>query len=606
MMTPYTIAHLKLSIALRKTGFKYFNETKTGKTRLRVYLTNSLEQSEAQQDLLSFGFAESIAQEAKEAGKIKRETPIMVVIGNPPYSGVSSNETEYANKLVEKYKIEPGGKQKLQERKHWLNDDYVKFIALAEGMIEKNGEGIVGFITNHGYLDNPTFRGMRWHFMDTFDSIHVIDLHGNAKKKEVSPDGSKDENIFAIQQGVSIMLAVKTGKKKKGDLAKAYHLDIWGKRKSKLDQLNNLSFENAKWTPLEPRLPNLIFVESGSMELEKEYRKGFNLKDIFTQSNIGLMTARDKLFIEYDKSVLDNRMKRAFDIERDMKFDKDYRIENSKSYKLLDKLCLGSFNEENIINVSYRPFDTRYCYYDVNILSRPLFTIQRHLLKDNLALLVPRQLAGDDFRHVFISDTVTEMCLISNATKEANQVFPLYLYFEDGSKIQNLKKEIVAEIEKIVGKVTPEDIFDYIYAVLHSPNYREKYKEFLKINFPRVPYPKDAKTFKKLVVFGAELRSLHLLESSKVNQFITTYPIAGSNIVEKLAYKNGKVFINTEQYFGNVPEVAWNFYIGGYQPSQKWLKDRKGRALTNMDIEHYQKIIVALIETDRIMKEIKG
>ncbi|MBU4509751.1 DNA methyltransferase, partial [bacterium] len=182
--------------------------------------------------------------------------------------------------------------------------------------------------------------------------------------------------------------------------------------------------------------------------------------------------------------------------------------------------------------------------------------------------------------------------------------FPLYLYAEDGSRIPNLKKEIVDEIEKIVGKVSPEDIFDYIYAVLHSPNYREKYKEFLKIDFPRVPYPKDTKTFKKLVALGAELRSLHLFESPKVNQFITTYPIAGSDTVEKLAYKSGKVFINPEQYFGNVPEVAWNFYIGGYQPAQKWLKDRKGRALTNTDIEHYQKIIVALAETNRIMKEI--
>jgi predicted helicase len=228
----------------------------------------------------------------------------------------------------------------------------------------------------------------------------------------------------------------------------------------------------------------------------------------------------------------------------------------------------------------------------------------KHLLKENISLLTCRQQSSFNFQHVFASRVLNDICSVSMQTKESTYVFPLYLYSEDGTKIPNLKKEIVDELEKIVGKVSPEDIFDYIYAVLHSPSYREKYKEFLKIDFPRVPYPKDTKTFKKLAAFGAELRSLHLLESPKVNQFITTYPIAGSDTVEKLAYKNGKIFINAEQYFGNVPEVVWNFYIGGYQPARKWLKDRKGRALKNADIEHYQKIIVALAETNRIMKEI--
>ncbi|MBU0672787.1 MAG: DNA methyltransferase, partial [Candidatus Margulisbacteria bacterium] len=181
---------------------------------------------------------------------------------------------------------------------------------------------------------------------------------------------------------------------------------------------------------------------------------------------------------------------------------------------------------------------------------------------------------------------------------------PLYLYHEDGTKTSNLKKEIVDKIKVIVGKTSPEDVFDYIYCVLHSPSYRDKYKEFLKIDFPRVPYPKDAKTFKTLVKLGAELRGLHLLESPKVNKFITTYPVAGSNVVGKISFKGGKVFVNKEQYFGKVPEIAWNFYIGGYQPAQKWLKDRKGRSLTNSDIEYYQKIIVALTETERIMGEI--
>jgi len=244
----------------------------------------------------------------------------------------------------------------------------------------------------------------------------------------------------------------------------------------------------------------------------------------------------------------------------------------------------------------YRPFDNRFIYYDNNFLSRSRSQVMDNFFgKDNVGIETSR--VGD---FIFVSKRISDEHFVSDNSFK----FPLYLYAEDGSQVPNLKKEIVAEIEMIIDKTTPEDIFDYIYAVLHSPSYREKYKEFLKIDFPRVPYPKNAKSFKELTAFGAELRSMHLLESLKTNQFITTYPIAGSNIVEKLDYKDGKVYINKEQYFGDVPEMTWNFYIGGYQPAQKWLKDRKGRTLTNEDIEHYQKMIVAFVETDKIMKEI--
>jgi len=282
---------------------------------------------------------------------------------------------------------------------------------------------------------------------------------------------------------------------------------------------------------------------------------------------------------------------------RDWKFD----------WALNDLLSAG-ISEEKIRTISYRPFDNRYIYYTGNsrgFIGWPVTRIMQHFLAgDNVGLVTSRQCA-DNWKYVFVTKFLNEFNLTGSAgSYGAGSTFPLFLYSPDGTKTPNFKKEIVDEIEKVIGKVTPEDIFDYIYAVLHSPSYREKYKEFLKIDFPRVPYPKDTKTFKRLIAFGAELRSLHLLESPKVNQFITTYPIIGSNTVEKLTYKNGKVFINTEQYFGNVPEIAWNFYIGGYQPAQKWLKDRKERALTNTDIEHYQKIVVALVETNRIMKEI--
>lgn len=227
---------------------------------------------------------------------------------------------------------------------------------------------------------------------------------------------------------------------------------------------------------------------------------------------------------------------------------------------------------------------------------------EKILLNHNVGLIIPKQLAPDEVAGALVTKFIGGHKTFS--AFNSNYYYPLYLYTNDGSRVPNLSSGIVAKIEKSVGKTTPEDIFDYIYAILHSPDYLGKYKEFLKTDFPHIPYPKDTKSFKKFVAFGAELRSLHLLESPKVNQFITTYPVSGSNIVERPTYKDGKVFINNEQYFGKVPEKAWNFYVGGYQPVQKWLKDRKGRELTNEDIEHYQKMITALVETDKIMKEI--
>jgi len=603
MMAPYTIAHLKLAMTLHESGIIDFQH------RLGLYLTNSLEEGIKMQDTLPLlGFGQSITDESKAAARIKNDTPIMVVLGNPPYSGVSSNETEHANRLVEKYKVEPGGKMKLQERKHWLNDDYVKFIAFAEEMVEKNGEGIVGFITNHGYLDNPTFRGMRWHLLSTFDTIYIIDLHGNAKKKEVSPDGSKDENVFAIQQGVAIMLAVKTGQKRKGALAKVYRLDMWGKRKSKFSRLDALSLGDAPWTLVEARLPNLSFVQSGSIELEREYQKGFSVDELFVENTTGIVTMGDSFIVDEDKVTLQKRVETFLneDISESVLKKKFGLGKNYADWIIKNKKDISG-DPDRIVPFAYRPFDNRYTYFDNKLVWRPRTNVMKHFVTgDNFGLIFARQaIGGSEYNHVLVSKNVSDnRVFFSNKGIPAEA--PLYLYVEDGSKVPNLKKEIVNQIEKIVGKVSPEDIFDYIYAVLHSPTYRETYKEFLKIDFPRVPYPKDTASFKLLVALGGELRELHLMESPKVRTFITTFPESGSNMVEQKypKYDNGKVFINKTQYFGGVPETSWTFYIGGYQPAQKWLKDRRGRKLTNQDIEHYQKMIVALAETGRIMREI--
>jgi len=590
MMAPYTIAHLKLSLAFKQTGFWKFHR------RLGIYLTNSLEQSEAQQNLLSFGFAESIAEEAKEADKIKSETPIMVVIGNPPYSISSQNKSKWILQLIKDYKTGLG------ERKINLDDDYIKFIRFAEHFIEKNKNGIVAMITNNSFIDGITHRQMRKHLLETFDEIYILDLHGNSKKKEKAPDGGKDENVFDIMQGVSISIFVRRAEDKKG-LGKVYHAELYGKREDKFKALNESDIQTVKWNKLDYSEPYYFFVPK-DFGMGETYNKGFKADELFTIYSSGIETQKDSLVIQFTKQELE-KVRNDIEFTDDAFIKNTYGIKDSRDWNL--KNARQDLQIAKDIQIAYRPFDDRWTFYSgktKGILAYPRAEVMGHIIKTNMALLTVKRQTSFDFQHVFVSKLVAERCVVSLQTGEVGYIFPLYLYSEDGSRTTNLKKEIVDEIEKIVGNVTPEDIFDYIYAVLHSPNYREKYKEFLKIDFPRMPYPKDTKTFKKLVAFGVELRSLHLLESPKVNQFITTYPLAGSDTVEKITYKNGNVFINPEQYFGNVPEVAWNFYIGGYQPAQKWLKDRKGRALTNTDIEHYQKIIVALAETNRIMKKI--
>jgi predicted helicase len=602
MMTPYTIAHLKLSIALRKTGFKYFNETRTGKTRLQVYLTNSLEKAERQQDLLSFGLANSIAQEAKEAGKIKNEKPIMVIIGNPPYSISSSNKNIWINSLIKVYK-----KELKEQNLNALSDDYVKFIRLAEHYIEKNNTGIVAMITNNSFLNGISHRQMRKHLLETFDEIYILDLHGNSKKKEKAPDGSKDENVFDIQQGVSISIFIRKNKNKK-EHGQIYHSEIFGKREIKYQILNKINISTINWKKLNNSSPYYYFVPK-DFKLLDDYSNGFTVTELFINYGSGIKFRKDNLLIKkhFNRDSVKDLLKDINNFDNKYLYSK-YNFHDTKDWKLKEKKKFFIINDaENIKPVHYRPFDIRYTYYPLDNINQliPRGDSRKKLMKNfifpNIGLSLMRNLVNTEIYNTILAvNSLMELNYYGFQT----YIFPLYIYSDDGYKMPNMKKEIICEIAKIVGNVSHENIFDYIYAVLHSPNYRNKYKEFLKIDFPRVPYPKDKQTFQKLVTFGTELRKLHLLESPKINQFITTYPIAGSDVIEKISYDDGKVFINARQYFGNVPEIAWNFYIGGYQPAQKWLKDRKGRTLTNSDIEHYQKIIVVLTETDRIMKEI--
>ena len=630
LMASYAMAHLKLDLLLTETGYK-----PTINQRFKVYLTNSLE--EAHQDTGSL-FLKMLSMEASEANLVKRDTPVMCVIGNPPYKGESSNKGKWIMNLMEDYKKEPGGKEKLKERNpKWINDDYVKFIRYSQHYIEKNGTGVLAFINPHGFLDNPTFRGMRWNLLKTYDKIYTIDLHGNSKKKESAPDGSADINVFDIQQGVSINLFVKTGKKKTNELGKVLHYDLFGKREFKYDFLNKNSIKTINYKEL-PNVAPMYFMVQKDFEAQALYEKGFSVSKLFSINNVGIVTSRDSFVIDKKKPSLSKRMADFFILEKDLLKSK-YGLKENKSWKIDDvKKQALEFESDDIYKISYRPFDNRFLYYNNDFVERSRTEVMQHFIKgENIGLVYKLGNAEKNSTSVMLSKNIIDFRSWSRPGMQGGDyIAPLYIYPESNGqqtieqskeRTPNLKAEIVKQIagklaltftnEKETTKDTfaPVDILDYIYGVLHSLTYREKYKEFLKIDFPRVPYPKDQDTFWKLVKLGGEIRQIHLLESPTVEQYITQYPIAGDNLVSRKMSKNspgyvpdnkthGKVYINDEQYFDNVPLVAWEFYIGGYQPAQKWLKDRNGRKLEWEDIAHYQKIIVALSETDRIMKEI--
>jgi len=635
LMASYAMAHLKLDMLLAETGYQPKKEQ-----RFNIYLTNSLEEHHPDTGTL---FANWLSTEANEANHIKRDTPVMVIIGNPPYLGESKNKGKWIMKLMEDYKKEPGGKEKLKERNpKWINDDYVKFIRYGQHFIEKNGEGILAFINPHGFLDNPTFRGMRWNLLKTYDKIYTLDLHGNAKKTTTCPDGSPDENVFDIvEQGVSINLFVKTGQKKPTELGTVYHCDLYGKRQNKYDFLTENSVQSVDYTKL-PNVEPAYFMVQKDFEMEAEYILGFSPNELFPVNSVGVVTARDAFTVHHSAAkvrevvesflLMDNDAAREhFQLGKDTR---DWTVQYAR-----EDLEKSGRDFTRLIHFDYRPFDTRHTYYTGNSKGfhcMPRGNVMSHFVShENLGLMTCRQTAIDRWEHIGITNKVIDDSRVSNRTKERGYVFPLYLYpngeelglEENQTRKPNLDPKIGAKIaeglgleftnekEERDGTFAPIDLLDYIYAVLHSPAYREKYKEFLKIDFPRVPYPTDAETFWQLVQLGGELRQIHLLESPTVEQFITRYPVDGDNTVprkmtsksigyEATAETNGRVWINDTQYFDNVPLIAWEFYIGGYQPAQKWLKDRHGRTLSFDDILHYQKIIVALTETHRLMQQI--
>ena len=626
LMAAYAMAHVKLDMVLRESGCD------VGKERLRVFLTNSLEEQHADTQTL---FARWLSDEAKEANAIKRETPVMVVIGNPPYAMSSSNDGAWIKNLIDAYK------QDLDEQNIApLSDDYIKFIRYGEHLVQRTGEGILAYISNNSFIKGIIHRQMRRHLLETFDEIYILDLHGNSRTKETAPDGAVDENVFDIKQGVSINLLVKAGAKKTGALARVFHRDLYGKRESKYAFLNAHNLSQVKFKKLNVRAPHYFFVPK-DYRMFTEYEKGFSLNNLFTVHSVGIATARDSFTIRPTPDALKNTIAAFRNMDDESAREKYALGEDSNGWAVhLARKDL----EENVFNyvndspapICYRPFDIGYTYYtgkSNGFHSRSRGEVMRHFIDgENVGIVVQRTFASAYFDRLFITKHIASKHLIGDAA----YILPLYLYpepipntLEDRVlRDPNLNMGIVntiadnIDLRFVIEKqqddkqqdaktFAPIDLLDYIYAVLHSPAYREKYIEFLKIDFPRVPYPTDKTQFRKLAKLGGQLRELHLLQSNK--PLITAYNQKGDNIVDKIKWETidpvkqlGKVHINAQQCFDKVPATAWDFYIGGYQPAQKWLKDRKGIALTADDIRHWQKIIVALVETARLMKAVDG
>jgi predicted helicase len=659
-MAPYAIAHFKLSLQLagrdlpeeQRKRWAYHPEESD---RLGIYLTNSLEEAHEMTGLPLF--TQWVADETRAANEVKRHLPVLVVMGNPPYSGHSANEGNWIENLL-KGKLPYGrktgnyyevdGKPLGERNTKWLQDDYVKFIRFGQWRIENSGQGILAFISNNGYLDNPTFRGMRQSLMQTFTEIYLLNLHGSAKKREIAPDGGKDENVFDIQQGVTIGIFIKQSGKQ--GLAKVYNDDLWGIRNEKYKQLFEDNIQTTRWEEIYPQSPFYLFVPQ-NIELLNEYEQGWKITDVVPEYSIGCLTKHDKLVIGFSIQEVHNRIENFIDPDKsDLDATQEFGLKLRDKDKWDASIARTSIitHEVNdyIRSESFRPFDSRFIFYHKRFVARLNRRIMGHLDKSNLALITVRQLASLPFDHIWLTDSLVDQHIISVRTKEGGVVFPLYLYYQEsstvkqknlfessswnpdeahGGRIPNISFKFVQEMEHKLGLTftlqgmgipisifCPEDIFNYIYAILHSPSYRNRYAEFLKRDFPRIPTTSNVDLFRELCQLGSQLVALHLLESPEVSQFITRYPVPGEDHVEKGYPKyvppengqGGRVQINKDQFFEGVPEEVWEFHIGGYQVLHKWLKDRRGRQLSYDDLTHYQKIVISLSQTIRLMAQI--
>lgn len=616
MMAPYAVGHLKMSFLMEEFGYKLRRDD-----RFKLYLTNTLEMEDLAQS--EFPGMSSLAEESRLAGKVKKETPVLVIMGNPPYSVSSINKSSFIEKEMKLYKEDVRDERNIQP----LSDDYIKFIRFAHWKIAKEGKGVIGMITNNSYLSGIIHRGMRKKLLESFNEIYVLNIHGNSRIGEKCPDGTKDENVFDIQQGVSVALFIKD-KKHKG-LGKIFYKDVYGLREKKYTYLNENDINSTKWKELQPTEP-LYFFEEKDFSLKYIYDKFLPISEIFNKYSSGVTTNRDHFIIGFTKEEIKQRMLTFTSDLPDELVKQGLKLKDTNNFKLVqarNKMKNEDW-QKTIIPYSNRCFDNRYICYIPELIDRDRYEIMQHFFEENLGLMTSRQ-AIKGFRHAFISTNIVDRNIIDTAGRFGNGcIFPLYLYPQKrGSKKQsssstmmlfepkvdyNVRKPNLSEalLEQLAisfkKEPIPEQIFYYIYAVLYSNIYRSKYSEFLKIDFPRIPFTKDFKLFHKMSDLGKELTELHLLKSKSLSNPISKFQGDGTGIVEKPEYneKQKKVFINKEQYFEGIEKEIWKYQIGGYQVCDKWLKDRKGKILALDDIRHYCKIVTALKKTIDTQKEI--
>lgn len=618
MMAPYAIAHMKIGLKLSETGYRFGTVE-----RARIYLTNALEPWLKQLPLVGF---DALAHEAAAVNEIKRHKRFTVIVGNPPYSGHSANTGDWIHGTLRSHLSDgaPGYFEVdgaiLEERNpKWLNDDYVKFIRFSQHTIADTGTGLLGFITNHGFLDNPTFRGMRQSLLHSFDNSFALDLHGNVKKAIAI---ELDQNVFDIQQGVAIGLwrrrplpAVRS---------RIDRAELQGARDTKYGFLSSHSALNTACAELDPVSPFYLFVPQAA-DRRSEFSAGYGVDEMFSINAMGVTTGRDQLCVSFTQSEALAKMNNFTSNATEEDLATRYGLSNKSGWsiaKARSAVRANGVSAARCKRFGYRPMDERILYMDAAIVGRARLDVMKHMDNGkNLAMCTTRQVNGE-FRHVFCTQVPTNDCLVSNASGERAYLFPLYLaanrgLIADSQFGTNLATRFVTHIVQRLGlqlpatqqlprELTPEDIFRYMYAVFHSPGYRIRYAEFLKIEFPRLPLTWSLELFRALARLGGELVAVHLLESPCLAHPITEF-IGGSHpVVEKISWSRDTVWVDKAQTIGfqGVHEPVWNFHIGGYQVCEKWLKDRKGRTLSKDDIAHYQNIVVGLSETIRLMAEI--
>lgn len=645
MMAPYAVAYLKMAYILEKIGIRI----KKGE-RFNIYLTNALELEDIEQANLP-GMS-TLSGESRRAEQIKKKALITVILGNPPYAGHALTKSEiliskttrtkrikhqkvktWIGEQIEAYKW-VDGKPLPEKNLKWLQDDYVKFIRFAQVKIQEKGEGVVGFVTNHAYLDNPTFRGMRQSMLKDFNEIFILNLHGNAMKKEKCPDGSMDENVFDIRQGVAISLFIK--KKNQGTDCKVFYADIWGLRQDKYEQLGFNNINTINWQRIFPAPEFYLFTPAAAQKAKTKtymYQRFHKVTDIFPVHSVGIVTARDKLTIKGNEeevyttisnfSKVDEAFARLnFRLRDDTR---DWQVKEAQK-----DIIASGLDRKKIVPILYRPFDIRYTYYtgkSRGFLCMPRPEVMRHMLQENIGLITVRQVAEGVFNHCLAADTIIESRL-TTSNKGIAYIFPLYIYLYPGKNKRGLFNHVLPEesiprkpnihpnifnlLRQIAGfdpLPSPGHIFYFIYAVLFSTIYRETYMEHLRIDFPRVPFTSDYDLFFELSRLGRRLSEIHLMKSYELEGTFSKFPLSGDNLVKPPLFKpstgkDGRVYINDCQYFSHIPPDIWEYKICGYQVMDKWLNTRKGKRLSCKDIEHYIKIARCLQLTVQYQQEI--